>query len=218
MRAGVYLQQSKDQHGTGLAVARQREDCLKLCTERGWTPVEYADNDISAYSGRHRPAYQQMLADINAGHLDAVVAWDLDRLHRRPIELEAFIDLADRHRLALATVSGDTDLGTDSGRLFARVKGAVARSEGERKSARQKAQALQAAELGQPHGGPRAFGYESDGMTIRADEAEALRAAYRTLLAGATLTGISRDLTAAGLVTPRGKPFRHSGVRAILRN
>src|SRR5829696_6144503 len=213
MRAGVYLQQSKDQHGTGLAVARQREDCLKLCTERGWTPVEYADNDISAYSGRHRPAYQQMLADINAGHLDAVVAWDLDRLHRRPIELEHFIDLADRHRLALATVSGDTDLSTDSGRLFARVKGAVARSEGERKSVRQKRAALQAAELGKPHLGPRPFGYERDGITIRDGEAEALGAAYRNLLAGGTLTRISRELTSAGFMTPQGKPFSHKAVR-----
>src|SRR5215207_3507029 len=218
MRAGVYLRQSKDQHGTGLAVARQREDCLKLCTERGWTPVEYADNDISAYSGRHRPAYQQMLADIDAGHLDAVVAWDLDRLHRRPIELEHFIDLADRHRLALATVSGDTDLGTDSGRLFARVKGAVARSEGERKSARQKRAALQAAELGKPRGGPRAFGYDSDGLTIRADEAKALSEAYRALLAGCSLTGISRTLSDAGFATPQGKPFRYHAARTILAN
>ncbi|WP_251991419.1 hypothetical protein, partial [Mycobacterium tuberculosis] len=32
----------------------------------------------------------QMLADITAGKIAAVVAWDLDRLHRRPIELEAF--------------------------------------------------------------------------------------------------------------------------------
>src|SRR5215207_5272503 len=219
MRAGVYLRQSKDQHGTGLAVARQREDCLKLCTERGWTPVEYCDNDISAHDGQRRPAYQQMLADIDAGHLDAVVAWDLDRLHRRPIELEHFIDLADRHKLALATVSGDTDLSTDSGRLFARVKGAVARSEGERKSARQKRAALQAAELGKPHPSSRAFGYEPDGMTIRADEAEALRAAYRNLLAGRTLTGIARDLTAAGFVSSKGKPFRYNNVvRGILVN
>ena len=173
---------------------------------------------MSAYSGKVRPAYERMLADIEAGKIAAVVVWDLDRLHRRPIELEHFIEVADRHRLALATVAGDTDLGTDSGRLFARVKGAVARSEGERKSARQKRAALQAAELGKPRGGPRAFGYEADGLTIRADEARALRAAYRSVLAGGTLTGISRDLTAAGFVTPQGKPFRHNAARVILLN
>jgi len=87
MRAGVYLRQSRDQNGTGLAVARQREDCLKLCRERGWEPTEYVDNDVSAYSGKRRPSYERMLIDIAAGKLDAVVVWDLDRLHRRPLEL-----------------------------------------------------------------------------------------------------------------------------------
>ena len=135
--AACYLRQSVDKLGDELAISRQREDCLKLCEERGWTPVEYTDNDISATSGK-RPAYEQMLADIRAGGIDAVVAWDLDRLHRRPIELEHFIDLADEKHLALATVGGDADLSTDSGRLFARIKGAVARAEVERKSARQK--------------------------------------------------------------------------------
>jgi DNA invertase Pin-like site-specific DNA recombinase len=192
---------------------------LKLCRERGWEPTEYVDNDISAYTGKRRPAYERMLSDIEAGKLDAVVAWDLDRLHRRPIELEHFIDLADQHRLALATVSGDTDLGTDSGRLFARIKGAVARSEGERKSARQKRAQLQKAEHGQPSGGPRAFGYERDGLTVRDPEAKALRNAYASLLAGRSMVGIARDLNAAGFVTARlAKKFNHSAARAVLVN
>src|SRR3712207_7707386 len=113
-----------------------------------------------------------MLADIDAGHLGAVVAWDLDRLHRHPIELEGFIDLADRHRVALATVGGDADLSTDNGRLFARIKGAVARAEVERKSARQKAANRQRAGMGKPPaGGARAVGYEPDGMALRPAEA-----------------------------------------------
>jgi DNA invertase Pin-like site-specific DNA recombinase len=226
MRAGVYLRQSKDHNGTGLAVARQREDCLALCQTRGWNAVEYVDNDMSAYTGRKRPDYERMLADIEAGKLDAVVCWDLDRLHRRPIELEHFMELADRHRLALATVSGDTDLSTDNGRLFARIKGAVARAESDRKSARQKRQGLQAAELGKPKGGgrkkadgvARPFGYESDGMTIREPEARALRAAYTSVLAGGTLVGVGRDLDEAGFRASSGKPLHHSTIRTMLRN
>jgi site-specific DNA recombinase len=218
MRAAVYLRQSKDHTGSGLAVARQREDCLKLCTDRSWTPTEYVDNDVSAYSGVRRPSYERMLADIEAGKLDAVVAWDLDRLHRRPIELESFMLLADQHRLALATVSGDTDLSTDNGRLFARIKGAVARAESERKSARQKRQGLQAAQLGKPKAGPRPFGYEPDMVSIRQDEARTLRSAYMSLLAGGTLVGIGRDLYAAGFGASSGKPYHHATLRTILRN
>ena len=83
MKAAVYLRQSVDKLGDELAITRQREDCLKLCDQRGWTPVEYVDNDKSASAGR-RPAYERMLSDIRAGSVDAVVTWDLDRLHRRP--------------------------------------------------------------------------------------------------------------------------------------
>ncbi|MCY7290261.1 MAG: recombinase family protein, partial [Cryobacterium sp.] len=46
----------------GLGVERQREDCLQLARERGWEVVaEFADNDISAYSGRSRPGYRALL-------------------------------------------------------------------------------------------------------------------------------------------------------------
>src|SRR3954447_10657503 len=187
VRVAVYLRQSLDRDGSGLAVARQREDCLKLCADRGWDHVEYVDNDISASTAKARPAYIRMLADIAAGRLDGVVAWDLDRLHRRPVELEHFIDLADRHRLALATIGGDADLSTDNGRLFARIKGAVARVEIESKSTRHKRAHRhkyartpprhkranrQRAGLGiPPPGGRRAVGYEPGGQIMREAEA-----------------------------------------------
>ncbi|MGY1710742.1 recombinase family protein [Geodermatophilus sp. SYSU D00758] len=219
MRAALYLRQSMDRDGSGLAVARQRNDCLKLCAERGWEPVEYVDNDVSASSGKARPAYTRMLADIAAGKVQAVVAWDLDRLHRRPIELEGFIDLADRHRLALATVGGDADLSTDNGRLFARIKGAVARAEVERKSARQKAANRQRAGMGKPPaGGLRAVGYEADGKTIREDEAALIREAYRELLAGGSLRSIAARWNAAGFTSARGGRWRPDSVRYALRN
>ena len=215
----MYVRQSLDREGLGLAVARQLDDCLKLCADRGWEPVEYVDNDTSASSGKARPAYMRMLADIDAGRLDAIVAWDLDRLHRRPVELEHFIDLADRHRLALATVGGDADLSTDNGRLFARIKGAVARGEIERKSARQKRANLQRAEMGTPlPGGRRAVGYAPGGAALSESEAAHIRDGYRLLLAGASLRSIAAEWNAAGFTTAVGGPWRPDAVRYTLRN
>lgn len=175
MKTAVYLRQSLDRDQTNLAVDRQRDACLAECQRRGWTDVvEYADNDTSASSGKPRPAYADMLADIEAGAVSAVVAYHLDRLHRQPIELEHFINLADRHHVALATASGDVDLSSDQGRLVARIMGAVAKAEVERKTARQKAANKQRAERGKPWVS-RSFGY-----TRRVDvEAAAERAARR---------------------------------------
>src|SRR5271165_5724161 len=103
-KAAIYTRISSDD-GTALGVARQERDCRELVARRGWTVAGvYTDNDVSATNGKPRPAYQRLLADLADGLVDAVVVWDLDRLHRRPIELEEFLDLADRRRVALASV------------------------------------------------------------------------------------------------------------------
>lgn len=213
----LYLRMSQDRNGEGLGVERQRADCRAYAERRGWQLAEeYVDNDVSASSGKVRPAYRRMLADVEAGAVDGVIAWDLDRLHRRPTELEAFIALADVHQLALGTVGGDVDLGTAGGRLHARIMGGVARHEIEHKSERQTAAARQAAGLGKPTGGPRPFGYSAGGMTLDPDESAALRSAYADLLAGMSLREVARRWDAAGLSTSRGGPWGATQVRAVL--
>lgn len=199
-------------------MARQREDGISLCEGRGWEPVIYEDNDISASSGVRRPGYEKMLADIESGHIQAVVAWDLDRLHRRPIELEHFMELADRKGIALATVTGDVDLSTDNGRLFARIKGAVARSEVERKSARQKRAARQRAEAGGSWGGLRAFGYTQPGNEIVPWEANLLREAYSSVLAGSSIRSIAMKWNSMGVATARGNKWSGATLRQVLVN
>jgi site-specific DNA recombinase len=226
VRTLVYLRQSKDSTGEGLAIARQRKDCLRKVADRGWHVIaEYVDNDVSASSTKPRPAYQAMLAAIEAGEADAVVVWDLDRLTRRPIEIEHFIDLADRHKIELASVGGDVDLSTDNGRMYARIKGAVARAEVERKSRRQKAATLQAAESGKRVSGRRPLGYDDDGVTVREVEATAVRDGYDALISGVPLGEIARDWNRRGLTTGQvgwktGAPglWRRDNVRVVLRN
>lgn len=215
MKTAVYLRQSLDRDGNQLAVDRQRDACLELCERRGWTDtVLYVDNDTSASTGT-RPAYADMAADIEAGALGAVVAYHLDRLHRQPRELEDFITLADEHRIKLATVTGDVDLSTDNGRLIARITGAVAKAEVERKSARQKAANAQRAKAGRAWV-QRAFGY--DGNEIVAHEAEAIRQGCAALLDGVSLRSIAAQWNAAGLATVNGAPWNGSTVRQVLSN
>lgn len=186
MDAAVYLRISADRTGEQLGVARQREDCEKLCADKGWRPVEYLDNDVSASTAKKRPAYERMLSDIRDGKLGAVVAWDLDRLHRRPIELERFMALADEKHLALATVSGDVDLSTAQGRLIARLKGSVAAHESEHKVARQKRAAQQKAEQGRPQW-RYATGYVGDTREPDPKFARLLTKVYRLILSGGSL-------------------------------
>jgi DNA invertase Pin-like site-specific DNA recombinase len=216
MRAAMYLRISEDRTGDQLGVVRQRQDCQELCRSKGWTAVEYVDNDISATSSKPRPAYEQMLTDIRDGHLGAVVAWDLDRLHRRPIELEYFMALADERHLGLATVSGDVDLSTAQGRLVARLKGSVAAHEGEHRKARQLRAARQRADQGVPNWS-QAFGYLGDSHQLDPQTAPLVKQAYADILAGASLNDICRQWNNAGAVTVTGRPWVATALSKFLR-
>lgn len=218
-RAAVYLRVSLDATGEGLAVDRQREACLSIVATRAWDLVgEYVDNSISATDAKkNRPGYNRLVADLEAGRFDALVCYDLDRLTRQPRQLEDWIDAADTGALALVTANGEADLTTDAGRLFARIKLAVARSEVERKSVRQRDAAKQRSELGRPPLGVRLTGYTPQGDLVP-DEAEVVRQVFTRFAAGDTLRGIARALTDAGVTTRRGRPWNPSSIRTMLTN
>src|SRR5918997_4029264 len=93
VRCAIYLRVSLDSTGEGLAVERQRQDCERIARQRGWTVAQtYTDNSISATDRtKVRPAYDRMVADYAAGRFSALVCWDLDRLTRRPRQLEDWI-------------------------------------------------------------------------------------------------------------------------------
>lgn len=219
MTAAIYLRQSSDPNNDQLGITRQREDCIRLCQDKGWDDWrEYVDNDTSASSRKPRPAYTQLLNDIRSGDIKAVVVWHMDRLHRQPAELEQFIEMADAKSIALATVTGDVDLSTDTGRLVARITGAVARAETERKVARSKRRYRQDAEAGRSHFGPsRAFGYRPD-ETLDPDQSDAVRTAYADVLAGRSLRSIAAEWNSRGFKSARGHDWTQTGVRAVILN
>ena len=218
VRAGIYARISSDREGDNLAISRQLADCEQLAERRGWKVVErYVDSDISAYSGKRRPEYLRMLDDIEAGAVEAVVVYHADRLHRHPRELEDFIDLCQRTKTKLATVSGDLDLSTHEGQLLARITGAVARKESDDKSRRIRRKHEELAAAGKPSGGgTRPYGYETDKRTIRPDEAEVIRDSARRVIAGDSLRSICIDLNERGIATVTGKHWTSQTLRRML--
>jgi len=218
-RAGIYARISEDRNGPALGVARQLEDCRAYAERRGWTVVaEFVDNDVSATNRRRqRPEYLRLLAEIERGAIDAVVVWALDRLHRRPTELEAFIDLADKHGVALGSIGGDVDLATPAGRLHARIMGSVAKHEVEHKGQRIQRAALQRAQAGGNHGGRRAFGYTPDGLHLIPNEACEVTRLFEDFLAGVPLGALARDLNARNVSTVQGGPWTTQALAYLLR-
>ena len=219
-RAGIYLRISEDRTGEGLAVDRQRQDCTALIRGRGWTPVEeYVDNDISAAGKRRRPAFEQLMADVEAQRIDTIVALSLDRLTRNRRDQLTLIETCQQHKVLVALVKGsDIDMTAAVGRAMADMMAVWARMEIEQKSERHRSQIQQAAKAGLPGGGPRAFGYRKGGMEKDPAEADVVKELYHRFLAGAGLGELTDWINRTGFTTPKGFRWRSSSVRVVLGN
>jgi DNA invertase Pin-like site-specific DNA recombinase len=183
MRRGApYIRISKAKDGSTIGVERQlppiletfkRRDVSVPAIERGMTveeiieelrqgkevPGVFCDNDLSAYSGKRRPAYEAMMAEAQAGDWEVLGAWHADRFTRQPVENERLIELAERYGVDLLTSTGQHDLSTPSGRLHFRMLGSIARYESEHRAERLKLKHDELAAAGRWHGGKRPFGY-----------------------------------------------------------
>ncbi|MGW6142135.1 recombinase family protein [Streptomyces sp. NPDC055140] len=237
----IYCRISQDRTGAGLGVERQRQDCEALAERNGWEVVEtYVDNDVSAFKGgKKRKDYHRMLADLEQGTATIVIAWHTDRLHRSPTELEAYIDLSERRGVATHTVqAGTIDLATPSGRMTARILGAVARQESEHKGHRVARARQQKAMAGEWAGGIRPFGWgvPTDETRKRVDwktgeesevpvldmskavpeEAAAIETGTDMLLSGGSMRSWVKWLADKGFTTPRGNPITHVEGRDML--
>lgn len=218
MRAGVYCRISSDPTGQRAGVDRQEQDCRALAERQGWEVVRvWVDNDRSAYRGKARPAFIEMTEAMKAGELDVLVAWHPDRLTRQVRELEDLIDLVEATGVQVATVmAGEYDLATATGRMSARIVGAVARHESEHKAERQRRKHLQLAEQGKPVGGTRPFGYLRDKVTPHPEEAPLVSEAAARVLAGESLRGVCVDFQKRGVQTTGGRPMTNKRLLLIL--
>ncbi|MFE3495306.1 recombinase family protein [Streptomyces sp. NPDC059175] len=240
IRAVIYVRISQDRTGAHLGVDRQREDCEALAERNGWDVVEvYVDNDVSAYSGKPRPGYRRMLADLDQGKATAVIVWHTDRLHRSLVELEAYINLADARGVTTHTVqAGELDLATPSGRWMARMLGSAARYESEHKGERVARARQQKAKSGAWGGGIRPFGWGMptgetrtkvdrktgeetevpvlDTTKLVPEEAAAIETGHDILLSGGSIRAWVKWLTDKGLTTTRGNPITTTEARDML--
>ncbi|MDX3712770.1 recombinase family protein [Streptomyces europaeiscabiei] len=232
-RVGIYVRISDDREGGGLGVKRQEDDCRLLAASLGWKVVEvYVDNDVTAADRRKkRKDYIRMLEDVQSGHIDAVISWHPDRLYRQPAELEDLIIIVEEHKTEIATVkAGDLDLSTPTGRLVARMLGAIAKYEVEHKQERilRKVQELVAA--GKIHNsGHRAFGYDRHydgegprrkiiGETLNEYEAAYVERWADRALEGEKLYSLVLDAHENGVKTTTSGDFTYQGMRALLRS
>jgi site-specific DNA recombinase len=193
MKVAVYVRISKDDEDDGLGVARQENECRALVKQRGWTVEEvYRENNRSAYNGT-RAEWSRMLADLDSGKVEAVVAWANDRLYRR---VRDQLDLLERDKPVVTVRDGELDPTSETGRMTMGILANVAEFESARKSSRHVSQHRQIAEAGTWPGGRIPFGYRKDGKSLQVEpsEAKALRDAAARIIDGESLRSVADRL------------------------
>ena len=209
VNAAIYCRISLDMTGEEQGVERQEAACRKWARENKWKVVHvYVDNSVSASNPRKRcPEYDQMVADIEAGTIDAVIVWDIDRLTRQPDQLSQWCAFAE-DGIVIAEAKGGPDaidLRNGAARLMLRVRADFAEYETRHKGERQRFANRQRALNGTYFGGVRPIGYTRDAQLIP-HEAKAVSAVFSAYVAGATVSEIARALSGDKCDRTKGIP------------
>ncbi|RCG20070.1 recombinase family protein [Sphaerisporangium album] len=208
---------------------------------RGWSLDEahvLVENDTSAFKRRKiklpngqtelrtvRPKFRRALDLLATRQVDVLVVLDLDRLARQPRDLEDLIELVEASRFAVTceSLTGSCQLTSDAGITMARIMCAVANKSSKDTARRVSRARLRQAEAGQFGGGPRPYGFDADGITVRPQEAaEIVKMADLVLLptfgkkGGPSVASIAVDLRARGVPSANGLPWRATTVRDVL--
>ncbi len=111
LRCAIYTRKSTedglDQDFNSLDA--QREACEAYIASQsgeGWRLIGPRYDD-GAYSGgtMERPALQRLLADINAGKVDTVVVYNVDRLTRSLADFARIVELFDAHDVSFVSIT-----------------------------------------------------------------------------------------------------------------
>lgn len=214
----IYVRMSKDRTGAGLGVERQEADSRALADRQGFEVAGViADNDFTAYNGKHRPGFTELMKRMEAKECDVVLAWHADRIYRDIKDLERLIEVCDQASINIHTVqAGVLDLSNASGRMAARIYCAVQRHEVEHAIERIKAAKLQAAQAGKWSGGQRPFGWTAGRKAIKEDEAQHVRWMAEQVIKGHSYNYIAIELNRRGVTTQHGNAWKAINVRNLL--
>jgi len=223
IKIALYLRVStEEQAKEGYSIASQRERLEAFCKSQGWEICDYYIDD--GYSGKNldRPAAQRLINDAKEGKFRIVLAYRLDRLSRRAVDILRMVeDIFEPNRISLKSVTEPFDTSTIAGRLMLSMLAAFAQFERESIAERVKLNMAHKAKNGEWCGAYQApFGYEVENkrLVIAPREAKIVRLIFESYVQGKGMRLIAKELNGAGMRTRHGKPWSNVTVRQILTN
>jgi DNA invertase Pin-like site-specific DNA recombinase len=165
LRCAVYTRKSSEE-GLDMefnSLDAQREACHAYITSQraeGWLPVpdDYDDGGVSGGT-LERPALRRLLSDIEAGLVDVVVVYKIDRLSRALLDFSKLVEVFDRNKVTFVAVTQSFNTTTSMGRLTLNILLSFAQFEREVIGERIRDKVAASRKKGIWMGGPIPFGY-----------------------------------------------------------
>jgi site-specific DNA recombinase len=238
VRCAIYTRKSTEegleQEFNSLDAQRESAEAfIRSQTHEGWTclPERYDDGGFTG-GNMERPALQRLLTDIQAGKIDLVCTYKVDRLSRSLLDFAKMMETFERHGISFVSVTQQFNTATSMGRLVLNVLLSFAQFEREIIAERTRDKMAATRRKGKWSGGTPLLGYDLDPrggrLLVNEEEAERVRVIFALYLEHQSLLPLVQELERRGWVGKRwqtrkgrtrgGRPFTKTSLYRLLTN
>jgi len=238
VRCAIYTRKSTDENldrdFNSLDAQREAaESYIASQREAGWIALTDRYDD-PAYSGANmeRPALKRLLSDVQAGRVDCVVVYKLDRMSRSMRDFFKVLEIFEKHKAAFVSVTQAFNTTTPVGRMTMNILLSCAQFEREVIAERTRDKVHAARRKGMFTGGSLILGYDSDQkagkLVVNKPESERVREIFHLFIESPSLVAVLRDLKRRGWTLKRwltrkgrevgGGEFDKLSLRRLLTN
>lgn len=212
----------------------QREACAAYILSQaseGWEAVPDLYDDGGFSGGKmDRPALVSLLEEVNAGKIDVIVVYKVDRLTRSLADFAKIVEILDENEASFVSVTQSFNTTTSTGRLTLNVLLSFAQFEREVTGERIRDKIAASKKKGMWMGGNIPMGYEviDRKLVIVKEDAEAVRHIFDRYLALQSVPALKQELDLDGVISPQrisrvgkqlgGKPLTRGAIYHILQN
>ena len=226
LRCAIYTRKSSEE---GLeqefnSLDAQRDACTAYITSQrseAWVALagRYDDGGVSGGT-LDRPALKRLLADIERGLVDVVVAYKIDRLSRALMDFAKLVEILDRNNVTFVSVTQSFNTTTSMGRLTLNVLLSFAQFEREVIGERIRDKIAASRKRGMWMGGVVPLGYRVVDRKLMVDEQEAaiVRMIFDRFLELGSTALLAKSIAAAGIRGRRGKLLNKGSLYKLLAN
>ncbi len=236
LKCAIYTRKSSEE-GLDMefnSLDAQREACAAFIASQkaeGWCPVpdRYDDGGWSGGS-LERPALKRLLADVEAGRIDIIVVYKVDRLSRSLLDFAKLVEAFERRNVSFVSVTQSFNTTSSMGRLTLNILLSFAQFEREVIGERIRDKFAASRRKGMWMGGVPPLGYDvvNRKLVVNRPEADLVRLVFRRFLELGSATDLVQELQAAGYQTKswttqdgkarQGKPIDKGALYKLLGN